>query len=137
MVECLQHYFHFIRYTAIFSHFTLGNHGNLRKAHLEVLFDEISSLTKALHDGFIPQNVLLRQVLASLSGLQDQAVHHVEIRQKVPNTLLKQTQTQFPITSNSVGHETAEWGLTVLSSLKSQPVCARENVMDFVERVAE
>ena len=57
--------------------------------HLKVLLYEVSSFAQALHDGFVPQDVLLTQMLPSLPGLKDQTIHRVEIGQEVSNTLLE------------------------------------------------
>lgn len=57
--------------------------------HLKVLLDEIPSFAQALHYGFVPQDVLLAQMLSSLPGLEHQAVHRVEVRQEVSHALLE------------------------------------------------
>ncbi len=61
--------------------------------HLKVLLYEIASFAQALHDGFVPQDVLLAQMLPSLPGLEHQAVHGVEICQKVSHALLEVEET--------------------------------------------
>lgn len=57
--------------------------------HLKVLLDEIPSFAQALHYGFVPQDVLLAQMLSSLPGLEHQAVHRVEVCQEVSHALLE------------------------------------------------
>lgn len=63
------------------------------RVHLKVLVDEVPSFAQTLHDGFIPQDVLLAQMLSPLPGLQHQAVHRVEISQEVSHALLELEQT--------------------------------------------
>lgn len=58
-------------------------------AHLKVLLYEVPSFAQTLHDGFVPQDVLLAQMLSPLPGLEHQAVHRVEIGQKVSHALLE------------------------------------------------
>ncbi len=72
-------------------------------AHLEALLDDTPPFAEALHDGLVPQDVLLAQMLASLSGLQNQAVHHVEISEEVPHLLLRERQrdTIRPLTTTA------------------------------------
>lgn len=62
-------------------------------AHLKVLLYEVSSFAQTLHYGFVPQDVLLAQMLSSLPGFQHQAVHRVEICQEVSHALLEEEQT--------------------------------------------
>lgn len=57
--------------------------------HLKVLLYEVPSFAQTLHDGFVPQDVLLAQMLSPLPGLEHQAVHRVEISQKVSHALLE------------------------------------------------
>lgn len=57
--------------------------------HLKVLLDEIPSFAQALHDGFVPQDVLLAQMFPSLPGFEHQAVHRVKVGQKVSHALLE------------------------------------------------
>ena len=67
-----------------------GPIGSLRRlgTHLKVLLDQVPALAQALHDGLVPQDVLLAQVLPPLPGLQHQAVDKVEGCQEVPHALL-------------------------------------------------
>ena len=44
-------------------------------AHLKVLLNEGSPFAQVLHDGFVPQNVLLTKVLSALSRLQRKTVY--------------------------------------------------------------
>lgn len=57
--------------------------------HLEVLLYEAAAFAQTLHDGFVPQDVLLAQMLSSLPGLQHQPVDGVEVSQEVSNALLE------------------------------------------------
>lgn len=57
-------------------------------AHLKCVFADAASFAQALHDGFVPQDVLLTQVLSPLAWLQHQAVHWVEVSQEVSHPLL-------------------------------------------------
>lgn len=61
--------------------------------HLKVLLDQIPSFAQTLHNGFVPQDVLLAQMLTPLPGLEHQAVDGVEICQKVSHALLEEEQT--------------------------------------------
>lgn len=66
--------------------------GGLLQTHLKVLLYQTSPFTQTLHYGFVPQDVLLAQMLTSLPGLQHQAVDGVEICQKVSHALLEEEQ---------------------------------------------
>lgn len=60
----------------------------LFRPHLERVFGNAAAFTQALHHGFVPQDVLLAQVLSPLARLQHQAVHRVEVGQEVSHPLL-------------------------------------------------
>lgn len=66
-----------------------GIRSDKNKAHLKTLLDEIASFAEALHDGLVPQNILLAQVLSPLPRLQNQAIDQVEICQEVPHPFLQ------------------------------------------------
>lgn len=61
----------------------------LFRSHLKRVFGNAAAFAQALHHGFVPQDVLLAQVLPPLPGLQHQAVHRVEVCQEVPHALLE------------------------------------------------
>lgn len=70
-------------------------------SHLKVLFTDAASFTQALHDGFVPQDVLLTEVLSPFSWLQYQTINCIEVSQEVPNSLLYRKQIYFSILSPS------------------------------------
>lgn len=61
--------------------------------HLKVLFYDVSTFTQTLHDGFVPHDVLLTQMLPPLPGLQNQAVHRVKVSQEISHALLETERT--------------------------------------------
>lgn len=58
------------------------------RPHLKRVFGNAAAFAQALHHGFVPQDVLLAQVLSPLARLQHQAVHRVEVGQEVSHPLL-------------------------------------------------
>lgn len=64
----------------------LNHHTSL--SHLKVVFADAASFTQALHDGFVPQDVLLAEVFPTFAGLEHQAVDRVEVSQEVSHPFL-------------------------------------------------
>lgn len=58
-------------------------------SHLEVVFADAASFTQALHDGFVPQDILLAEVFPTFAGLEHQAVDRVEVSQEVSHPFLR------------------------------------------------
>lgn len=69
--------------------------------HLKRVLGDAAAFAQALHHGFVPQDVLLTQVLAPLARLQHQAVHRVEVSQEVAHPLLCDTRVDQGFNWNS------------------------------------
>lgn len=86
-----------------------GSKGLLFRPHLKRVFGNAAAFAQALHHGFVPQDVLLGQVLSPLARLQHQAVHRVEVSQEVPHPLLCDKHRDKRIGEVTFNTHSSEW----------------------------